>query len=114
MSEIDPSQVTVVLTTVPDAQTAESLAEQLLDERLVACANVVPGVRSIYRWEGETKHDAEVLVLLKTTTASVPRLTERIAVLHPYDVPEVVALPVTAGLDAYVAWVGDEVGGAHG
>lgn len=114
MSEILPSQVTVVLTTAPDAATAERLAGQLLEERLIACANIVPGVRSVYRWEGETRHDDEVLILLKTTGASVPSLTERVTALHPYDVPEVLALPVAAGLDAYLGWVDWEVRDADG
>ena len=114
MSEILPSQVTVVLTTAPDAATAERLAGQLLEERLIACANIVPGVRSVYRWEGETRHDDEVVILLKTTGASVSSLTERIEALHPYDVPEVLALPVAAGLDSYLGWVAEEVVPADG
>ena len=114
MSELLPNEVTVVLTTAPDAETAERLAGRLLDERLIACANIVPGVRSVYRWKGETQRESEVLVLLKTTRECVTRLTDRVAVLHPYDVPEVLALPVTAGLGAYVDWVGEEVGPADG
>ena len=108
------SGVVVVLMTAPDARTAENLSEQLLEERLIACANVLPGVRSVYRWEGALQRDDEVLVLLKTTPESVAELSERIAALHPYDVPEVLALPVSSGLAAYTQWVGTEVESSRG
>lgn len=114
MSMVPSPEVAVVLTTAPDTVTAERMAGRLLEEGLIACANVVPGVRSVYRWEGETRNDNEVLMLLKTTSETARALTERISELHPYDVPEVLALPASAGLDSYVAWVGREVRGGHG
>ncbi len=80
----------------------------LLEERLVACANVVPGITSIYRWEGEVHEEAEVLVVLKTRASLVPTLIARVEELHPYDVPEVLALPVLAGYDPYLEWVRNE------
>ena len=106
--------VTVVLVTAPDLESADRLALKLLEERLVACANVLGGVRSVYRWEGELRRDDEVLMVLKTVAAAVPSLTERVAELHPYDVPEVLAVPVVAGLDAYLGWVDGEVDVAPG
>jgi periplasmic divalent cation tolerance protein len=98
----------VVLVTAPTADKAAELARALVEERLAACGNVVPGVRSIYRWEGKVEDDAEALLVLKTTRACFPALRERVLALHPYQVPEVLALPVEAGSERYLAWVGAE------
>jgi periplasmic divalent cation tolerance protein len=103
--------VSVVLVTVPDAEVGRRLARALLEERLVACANLVPGVTSLYRWEGEVQEDDEVLLVMKTRSGLVPRLSARIPELHPYELPEVLALGVTDGLPAYCRWVLDETGG---
>jgi len=94
--------------TAPDAETAQRIGRALVDERLIACANVLPGVTSIYRWQGAVHADAEVLVVMKTRGALVSRLMERAAELHPYEVPELLALPVADGLPAYCRWVMDE------
>lgn len=104
----DPS-VRVVLTTAPSADVAEDLGATVVAERLAACANVVPGITSIYRWEGEIQREGETLVILKTTESSVEPLRARIVELHPYDVPEVVAMKVEAGHEPYLSWVRDEV-----
>lgn len=101
--------VTAVVTTAPNADVAEMLATRLVEERLAACANVIPGITSIFRWDGELQREGEVLVVFKTTAAAVDALSERLSELHPYDVPEVLALPVPQGSDRYVAWVHDEV-----
>jgi periplasmic divalent cation tolerance protein len=95
----------VVLMTAPDAATAESLAARLVEARLAACASVLPGVASLYWWEGEVRRAAEALVGMKTTADRVDALLARANELHPYDVPEVIALPVDAGLPAYLEWV---------
>lgn len=95
----------VVLVTAPEVETAERLIETLVDERLVACGNIVPGLRSIFRWEGEIQREAEVLIVLKTVAARVPAVMERVPELHPYDVPEILVLPVEAGHGAYLEWV---------
>lgn len=100
--------VRVVLLTAPDPDVAERLATSLVEARLAACANLVPGVSSIYRWEGEVERAGEVLLLLKTTEERLPELVERAAALHPYDVPEVLALPVGEGYAPYLRWVVDE------
>lgn len=100
--------VRVVLMTAPDADTAGRVARALVEERLIACANVLPGVTSIYRWQGAVHADAEVLVVMKTRAELVPRLVERAAELHPYQVPELLALVVDDGLPAYCRWVMDE------
>jgi periplasmic divalent cation tolerance protein len=100
----------VVLVTTPTAEKAAELARALVEERLAACGNVVPGVRSIYRWEGKVQDDVEALLVLKTTRARFEALRERVLALHPYAVPEVLALPVEAGSEAYLAWIGGETG----
>ena len=99
----------VVLVTAPDAAKAAEIARALVEERLAACGNVVPGLRSIYRWEGKVQDDAEALLVLKTTRARFEALRERVLALHPYAVPEVVALPVEAGSAPYLEWIGEQV-----
>jgi periplasmic divalent cation tolerance protein len=98
----------VVLVTVPTHERAAEIARALVAERLAACGNVVPGLRSIYRWEGEIHEDGEALLLLKTTRARFEALRDRVLALHPYDVPEVIALPVEAGSAAYLGWIAAE------
>lgn len=105
----DPGgELRVVLTTVPDGRVGEELARRLVEERLIACANLLPGVTSVYRWEGEVARESEVLVLMKTPARRVPELFRRVRELHPYEVPELVALPVEAVGEAYAGWVRDE------
>ena len=95
----------VVLVTVPDMDTAERLGEKLVEERLAACANLVPGIVSIYRWDEQVQRDDEILVVLKTEQSSVAALRERVVTLHPYDVPEVVELPISGGHAPYLEWL---------
>jgi periplasmic divalent cation tolerance protein len=98
----------VVLVTAPSPERAAEIARALVEERLAACGNVVPGLRSIYRWEGKVQDDAEALLVLKTTRARFEALRDRVLALHPYEVPEVIALPVEAGSARYLAWIGAE------
>jgi periplasmic divalent cation tolerance protein len=98
----------VVLVTAPTPDRAAEIARALVEERLAACGNVVPGIRSIYRWEGKVQEDAEALLVLKTTRARFDALRDRVLALHPYEVPEVIALPVEAGSARYLAWIADE------
>jgi periplasmic divalent cation tolerance protein len=98
----------LVLSTMPDEAAATQLARKLIDERLIACANLLPGLRSIYRWQGEVRSDAEVLLLLKTAPSRLQALIERVQELHPYDVPECIAFPAETGLAAYCQWVAVE------
>jgi len=111
MTEANGSGVVTVLTTAPNADVAERIGEALVTERLAACANVVPGVRSIFRWKGVVSRESEVLVVLKTTNEALHDLRRRIVELHPYDVPEVIALDVCAGHLPYLDWVREQVGG---
>ena len=99
------TEVRVVLVTAPDAEVAARLGRTLVEEKLIACANVVPAIRSIYRWEGKVEDATEALLVLKTTRFRVDELVARVVALHPYEVPEVVALPVEAGHDRYLDWV---------
>jgi periplasmic divalent cation tolerance protein len=98
----------VVLVTAPTAEKAAELARALVEERLAACGNVIAGLRSIYRWEGKVQDDAEALLLLKTTRGRFEALRERVLALHPYQVPEVIALAVDAGSAPYLAWIAAE------
>ena len=95
----------VGLCTAPDLDTAARLGREAVEAGHAACANVVPGLRSIYRWAGAVQDEAEVLILFKTTAAGWPGLAAFIAEHHPYEVPELLALPVHAGLATYADWV---------
>lgn len=102
MSDASPR---VVLATAPDAACARQLAEALVGERLAACANLVPGVTSIYRWEGAVEEASEVLLILKTRAGLLPDLEARLTELHPYDVPACVALAPDRVAAPYLAWL---------
>ncbi len=97
--------VQIVFCTCPDAATADRLAAALVDERLAACVNLLPGLTSIYRWQGRIQREAEVLLLIKTTADRLPALRARLVELHPYELPELVAVEAVAGLPAYLDWV---------
>ena len=100
-------EILVLLSTCPDAATAERIGRELVGASLAACVNVVPGLRSIYRWNGAVQVDEEVLMILKTSADRLSEVRERLVDLHPYDVPEVVALPVADGHHPYLQWVVD-------
>jgi len=101
----------VVLTTLATEEDARRLVTALVEERLVACGTLVPGARSIYRWEGELTDEGEVLVVLKTDASKWDALAAAVRARHPYAVPELLALPVERGLDRYLAWLTSEVVG---
>lgn len=102
--------VVTVLMTAPGTEAAEAVVGSLLDERLVACGNVLPGAVSLYRWKGEVHRDEEVVVILKTLRRLVPQVLERAGELHPYDVPELLVQEVADGAPAYLEWVERECG----
>ena len=97
--------VLLCLSSCPDEASARAIAETLVDEQLAACVSRLPGVQSSYRWEGRVQHDAEVLLLIKTTADRLDALTARLQALHPYELPELVAVEATGGLAPYLAWV---------
>jgi periplasmic divalent cation tolerance protein len=104
----EDGDVAVVLTTAPDRATAERIVSQLVDERLVACGNLLEGMTSIYRWRGAVETTPELLVLLKTRRARVEDVFRRVGELHPYEVPELLVLPAAAVSSAYSRWVREE------
>ena len=106
--------VAVVLTTLASEEEAVTFVRALLDRRLVACGTILPGARSIYRWEGQVADEREVVVLLKTTTARIPALEAAFGELHPYRLPELLAVPVTWGLERYLGWIADHSGSDDG
>ena len=98
----------IVLTTLPDADAAEALAAQLVERRLVACVNVLAPCRSVYRWQGRIEGAEEVPLLMKTSAARYAALEAAIRTHHPYELPEIVAVPVLRGLPAYLDWIAAE------
>ena len=104
-------QALVVITTLGTEADARALVTTLVEQRLIACGTLLPAARSIYRWNGTVTEEPEVVVLLKTDTARWDALRTSIERLHPYRVPELLALPVTAGLERYLSWLASEVSG---
>jgi periplasmic divalent cation tolerance protein len=98
----------VVLITVPSAELGQKIARELVEKRLAACVNILPPMRSIYTWEGRIMEEDEILLLCKTRMELFEdRLIPAVRALHPYQVPEILALPVQAGLKEYIDWIGD-------
>lgn len=104
----DRNKFVLFFVTAPDGECAAALARKLLEERLVACVNIVPGLRSLFWWEGEVQVSDEVLMLLKARRADIDVVTERVRGLHPYELPEVIAAEISGGLQAYLDWLGVE------
>jgi periplasmic divalent cation tolerance protein len=101
----------VVLSTCASADEAARIARALVGQRLAACVNVVPGVHSVYRWKGEVEETTEWLLLIKSRRPLFERLAEELRQVHSYDVPEIVALPIVAGSESYLEWLGQETVG---
>ena len=95
----------LVITTLPDQDAAERLAESLVETGLAACVNIGATVTSIYRWDGRLQRGTELILTIKTTRARYPALEKAIVDGHPYELPEVIAVPITAGLPEYLAWI---------
>jgi periplasmic divalent cation tolerance protein len=99
------TEIRALLTTAPDEAVAARLARTLVEERLAACVNVIPGVRSFYRWQGKLQEDSEVLLVIKSHRNRTKALAARIKDLHPYELPEVLELPVSGGSGPYLDWI---------
>ncbi|MCS7010200.1 MAG: divalent-cation tolerance protein CutA [Anaerolineales bacterium] len=99
----------VLLITAPNDESGREIARALVEKRLAACVNLLPGVTSMYHWEGKLQEDSEVLLICKTHRSRLAALEEEVKSLHPYQVPEIIALPVVAGLQTYLTWVGEIV-----
>lgn len=102
------SEFSLVITNLPDAATAQRLALSIIEQRLAACVNQLAPCTSIYRWQGQIETAVEIPLLIKTTAATYPRLEALIRAEHPYELPEIIVLPVSHGLPAYLDWVRDE------
>lgn len=101
-------QALLVITNLPDAALAHALARQLVEQKLAACVNNLPGVKSVYRWQGAIEEAHETCLLIKTTQMAYPQLEAAIKAAHPYDLPEIIALPIVAGWPAYLDWITQE------
>ncbi|HTN67322.1 MAG TPA: divalent-cation tolerance protein CutA [Burkholderiaceae bacterium] len=101
-------QPLLVLTSLPDLAGAQALARALVQQQLAACVNILPAVQSVYRWQGALEDAAEVGLVVKTTEARYAELELAIKLAHPYELPEIIALPIVAGLPAYLAWIAAE------
>ena len=98
----------LIITNCPDEEVANAIALALVEEELAACVNILPRVQSIYHWQGTVESSSEIPLLIKSTAENYPALEKRIAELHPYEVPEIIALPITHGLPAYLNWLAAE------
>ncbi len=100
-------EILLALSTFPDAETARRISNQLVTEKFAACANILPGVGSIYRWKGKIEIGAETLVVFKLSKDREAAFQEKLRSLHPYEVPEIVFVPVASGLPDYLRWVAE-------
>ena len=107
------SEVVLVLSTVPNDESAEQLVQTLVDERLAACINMSAPIVSTYRWQGKIEHDVERQLTIKTTRATLPALHARLVELHSYELPEFIVIDVHAGSSDYLAWVARETSATH-
>ena len=107
-------RICLILTTVPNRETAERIAHVLVESRLAACVHIVPGLRSIYRWQGTVETADEVQLVIKTSAARYRVIEETIRCHHPYELPEILVVPVADGLPAYLRWVADSSQGQEG
>lgn len=97
----------LVLTTCPDAKTARRLARALVSERLAACVNILPIEQSVYRWKGKIESARERLLVIKSERRAYAAIERRLRALHPYELPEIIAVPIVTGLGPYLAWISD-------
>jgi len=107
---MNENEILLVFTNLPDRAAAERIADALVTEGVAACVNVLAECGSVYRWQGKVEHASEVPLLIKTTRAAYPRLESALRELHPYELPEIIALPVSAGLPEYLNWVAEQTG----
>ena len=102
----------LIYNTVPNEETAQKIAEELVGKKLAACVSMVPGLKSVYRWEGKVEQANEICLMIKTTSDRLEELQANLLALHPYTVPEIIAVPITGGLPTYLQWIVDETSSA--
>jgi len=95
----------LVISTCPNMEVAESLAGTLVNERLAACVNILPGARSVYEWQGKVEKEEECVLLIKSRSDRIETLTRRLQEEHPYELPELIAVPIETGLSPYLSWI---------
>ena len=100
--------VSIIYSTTSDVEEAKKIARILVEEKLVACVNIIPKIESIYRWQGKIEEDDECVLLAKTADKNIDKTIQKIKKLHSYDVPDIVAIPITHGFKEYLDWVKDE------
>ena len=105
-----PDKFQVVLNTCPDRDTAETLATSLLENKLCACVNIIPGIESVYQWNGKIEKNQEQLLIIKSTKDAYLRIEKHILDKHPYELPEVIAVSIENGLPDYLTWISNNVG----
>lgn len=105
--ENDSSEYILAYSTLSNTRDASKISSSLVSERLAACVSTVPGIQSTYQWKGEIVTDSEVLLLIKTRKSLLPKLQEKIQEIHPYETPELIAVPLVGGLPAYLQWIND-------
>lgn len=99
----------LVLTTCPDTKSAKNIAHSLVEGKFAACVSILPPVTSVYRWEGKTDSNEELMLLIKTTNSRFTALKSHILSIHPYELPEIISVPITNGFDQYLNWMADNV-----
>uniref|UniRef100_A0A915ATP5 Uncharacterized protein n=2 Tax=Parascaris univalens TaxID=6257 RepID=A0A915ATP5_PARUN len=99
----------VVYVTVPNITVAKQIAREVVSGKLAACVNIIPSVTSVYEWEGKLEEESELLLIMKTRSSAIEGLRKKVLELHPYEVPEFIAAPITSGSDAYLKWVDEQV-----
>ncbi len=104
------SEALIVFCTCGSQDEADRIANTLVNERVAACVNILPPLKSVYRWQGAVEQAEEVLLLIKTTPGQLARLRDRIPAIHSYDTPEIIAIPVAGGSERYLAWLGEQCG----
>lgn len=113
LTEAPDSGICLIYSTFPSQESAEAAAREMVARKLVACANILPGMVSFYEWEGALERGEEVVMLIKTTRTAAQDVIATLAALHPYEVPAIVTLPVTGGLPAYLDWMAGAVAPGH-
>lgn len=99
----------LVITTCPNMEVAESIADTVIRERLAACVNILPAGRSIYEWQGKVEHESEHVLLIKSRRDRLPALETRLLEIHPYELPELIAVPIEDGLSSYLSWIDSQL-----
>ncbi len=108
MPSVEPTPCQLILCSCPDAASAQAIADNLVEQRLAACVTILPGAISVYRWQGKREQSQELILLIKSTAAVYDKLEQAVLEMHPYELPELVVVPIDHGLEGYLGWVREE------